>query len=48
MTLPSALHKISDTLWELPISYKPGMLVPAHIVATEKLIGSMDAASLTK
>lgn len=43
MTLPSALKKISDTVWELPTSYKPGMIVPARILATEKLIAAMDA-----
>jgi tRNA-splicing ligase RtcB len=43
MTPPSALKKISATVWELPVSYKPGMLVPARIYATEKLIKDMDA-----
>lgn len=43
MTLPAALKKISDTVWELPVSYKEGMLVPARIYATEKLIQQMDA-----
>jgi tRNA-splicing ligase RtcB len=43
MTIPAALKKISDIVWELPISYKQGMLVPARIFATEKLIREMDA-----
>lgn len=43
MTLPSALQKISATVWELPVTYKPGMLVPARIYATEKLLNEMDA-----
>ncbi len=43
MALPSEIIKISDTLWELPTSYKEGMRVPARIVATEKLIREMDA-----
>jgi tRNA-splicing ligase RtcB len=42
MSLPSSLTRISDTLWEIPPSYKPGMRVPARIYATEKLIRSMD------
>src|SRR5512147_2221872 len=42
MSKPSAIRKISDTVWELPQSYKPGMLVPARIFATEKLLGEMD------
>jgi len=43
MTLPAAVKRISDTVWELPVSYKPGMLVPARIYATEKLVREMDA-----
>jgi tRNA-splicing ligase RtcB len=43
MTLPAALKRISDTVWELATSYKPGMLVPARIYATEKLVREMDA-----
>ena len=43
MTPPPALKQISDTVWELATSYKPGMLVPARIYATEKLIKEMDA-----
>src|SRR3972149_535235 len=42
MAQPSALKKVSDTIWELPRSYKTGMLVPARIYATEKLIKEMD------
>ncbi|WP_298269567.1 RtcB family protein [Geobacter sp.] len=43
MTLPSELRRIAETIWELPRSYKPGMLVPARIFATERLIQAMDA-----
>lgn len=43
MALPQALKKISETIWELPRTYKDGMLVPARIFATEKLIKEMDA-----
>ena len=43
MATPSALKRISDTVWELPRGYKEGMLVPARIFATEKLIREMDA-----
>ena len=39
---PAGLKKVSDTVWELPPSYKAGMLVPARIYATEKLIRAMD------
>ncbi len=37
------LKKISDCVWELPTSYKKGMLVPARIYANEELIKTMDA-----
>ncbi len=42
MQRPSQLIKVSDTVWELPRSYKAGMLVPARIYGTEKLIDAMD------
>ncbi|MCP4341653.1 MAG: hypothetical protein GY799_22925 [Desulfobulbaceae bacterium] len=42
MPAPPAIIKISDTVWEIPITYKKGMLVPARIYATEKLIGGLD------
>ena len=40
---PAELKKISDVVWELPTSYKKGMLVPARIIANKELIESMDA-----
>ena len=43
MPLPHELHKISDTVWELPITYKDGMLVPARIIASEPLLSGMEA-----
>ena len=44
MAIIDNLQKISDTVWELPSSYKEGMRVPARIVATEKLVREMDEA----
>jgi tRNA-splicing ligase RtcB (3'-phosphate/5'-hydroxy nucleic acid ligase) len=38
------LRKVSDTVWELPVTYKGGMRVPARIIATEKLVREMDEA----
>ncbi|MFQ5929974.1 MAG: RtcB family protein [Acidobacteriota bacterium] len=38
------IERISDTVWELPVSYKEGMRVPARIYGTEKLIREMDEA----
>jgi tRNA-splicing ligase RtcB len=43
MSLPPQLRRISPTVWELPVSYKEGMLVPARIVASEALIKEMEA-----
>jgi tRNA-splicing ligase RtcB len=42
--LRSQLRKISDTLWEIPASAKEGMLVPARLYGTEKLMATMDDA----
>ncbi len=44
MAVPKALERISDTIWELPVTYKEGMRVPARIYGTEKLIHEMDGA----
>ena len=44
MAIIDNLQKISDTVWELPPSYKQGMRVPARIIATEKLVRDMDEA----
>lgn len=38
------LQRVSDTIWEIPASYKAGMRVPARIYATEKLIHTLDDA----
>ncbi len=35
---PAQIRKVSETVWELPRSYKPGMIVPARIFGTEKRI----------
>jgi tRNA-splicing ligase RtcB len=34
----NVLKQISDVIWEIPVSYKDGMRVPARIYGTEKLI----------
>src|SRR6266496_578003 len=44
MAIIDNLQKISDTVWELPSSYKEGMRVPARIIATEKLVREMEEA----
>lgn len=35
-------HKVNETTWEIPTSYKEGMRVPARIIATESLLNNMD------
>ena len=42
MPVPSDIIRISDTVWEIPVSHKPGMLVPARIFATESLLSAFD------
>src|SRR2546426_2198579 len=44
MAIVDNVQKISDTVWELPSSYKEGMRVPARIYASKKLIEAMDEA----
>ena len=44
MAIKEFLKQISDTIWEIPISYKEGMRVPARIYGTQKLISELDEA----
>src|SRR5438094_4647432 len=44
MAIIDNLQKISDTVWELPPTYKDVMRVPARIIGTEKLVREMDEA----
>ncbi|HXF92417.1 MAG TPA: intein-containing RctB family protein [Nitrospiraceae bacterium] len=37
-----AVNRIADEIWEIPPSEKPGMLVPARIYATERILETMD------
>lgn len=37
------VNRITDQIWEIPISEKPGMLVPARIYATPTILQSMDS-----
>ena len=42
MAIIDYLQKMSDTVWELPATYKQGMRVPARIIGTEKLVRESD------
>ncbi|MBM4134166.1 MAG: RtcB family protein [Nitrospira sp.] len=37
------VNRVTDEIWEIPTSEKPGMLVPARIYATEPILNSMDS-----
>ena len=43
MAQASTFKQISDVSWEIPISYKAGMRVPAKVYATRKLLEGMDS-----
>ncbi len=36
------VKQIDEVTWEIPVTYKKGMNVPARIIATKKLLNSMD------
>ena len=38
------IHKISDTIWEIPPTFEESMRVPARIYATERRVYEMDEA----
>ncbi len=42
MSIPIFVKKISDVIWEVPVSFKPGMRVPSRIVGTEQLVSQLD------
>ena len=42
MGIPADIRKISDFLWELPVTHREGMRVPARIYASKKLLSGMD------
>jgi tRNA-splicing ligase RtcB len=42
MAPPKEIKRIGKAVWEIPVSYKKGMRVPARIYASEKLLDSMD------
>ncbi len=42
MGVKEKLTKISDVIWEIPKTYQDGMLVPARLYGTEKIIEAME------
>ncbi len=43
MPLPPQLRQISSHAWELPTSFRDGMLVPARFITSEKLLSTMES-----
>jgi len=43
MSLPPNCARYPDTVWELPVTYREGMRVPVRIIASESLLGGMEA-----
>ena len=39
---PKDIKQITPYIWEIPKSFKTGMLVPARIYATKKILDAMD------
>jgi len=48
MAIFEGIKRVSDTIWEIPSSFKEGMRVPARIYATEKLMEEMDQGVLSQ
>jgi tRNA-splicing ligase RtcB len=44
ISAPDQISEVNPTIWEIPITYKKGMRVPARIYATEQLMRNMDEA----
>lgn len=44
MSVPKQLQQLTEMVWELPRSFRPDMRVPARIVASARLLESMDSA----
>ncbi len=42
LAIPAGLRAIAPDLWEIGPGFRPGMRVPVHIFASEKLLGEMD------
>src|SRR5581483_11985513 len=46
MELGAKIRQVSEAVWEVDRSYKPGMRVPARLYGTAKLIREMDQTVL--
>ncbi len=40
---PKDIKQVTPYVWEIPKSFKPGMRVPARVVATEKLLNGIES-----
>ncbi|MFO0980464.1 MAG: RtcB family protein [Planctomycetota bacterium] len=48
MALPATIERVSDCVWQLPMSYRPGMRVPVRVFATLDLLNAMDEQVFTQ
>ena len=46
MAIPNDIIRVSDAVWEIPVTHKEGMRVPGRIVATEKLLADFDDGAI--
>jgi tRNA-splicing ligase RtcB len=46
MAIPKDIIRVSDAVWEIPVTHKEGMRVPGRIVATEKLLADFDDGAI--
>ncbi len=44
MAIPQEIVQVTETVWELPVTFRPGMRVPARIIASRRLLEEMDEA----
>jgi len=42
MAILTEMKRISETVWEIPQTFKEGMRVPARLYGTEKIVREMD------
>ncbi|MBI1815130.1 MAG: RtcB family protein [Deltaproteobacteria bacterium] len=48
MAVPKSIRRIADSVWEVPLTLRPGMRVPVRICATEALLHAMDDQVFTQ
>jgi tRNA-splicing ligase RtcB len=44
MAVPAQIQRITDTIWEVPTTFRAGMRVPIRLIATREILEAMDDA----